>query len=157
MLHRFPAGSSWKCIRHQDSIRQFLKVSDLTFVAAKRSNCTRMGKMDSNIRQIGDMFCTMSSTLMLRTTEESTGTFALESLLASKEGHTQQELSTLYARPLPPDPGEVECFHVSGPSWAPAWPSSWPGFPVHLVCFVLETIRTGAMRLYCTVLPEFST
>ena len=50
-LHRFPAGSSWKCIRRQHKMCQFLKVFGLAFIKAKRSNCTRAGWLDSNTRR----------------------------------------------------------------------------------------------------------
>ena len=48
--HRFVAGCFWKCIQRQHKICQFLKVSGLAFIEAKRSNCTRAGQLDSNTR-----------------------------------------------------------------------------------------------------------
>ena len=53
-LHRFPAGSSWKYLRRQHEIRQFLKVSGLAFSEAQRSICTRAGLLDSNTRRNRD-------------------------------------------------------------------------------------------------------
>ena len=94
-LHRFLAGSSWECNRRQYKIRQILEVSGLAFIEAQRSNCTKSGRLDSNIRRKGDTVlpCPQHSRSQPQQKSRQEHLYSSSSLFASEQSHSQQELS----------------------------------------------------------------
>ena len=106
------------------------QVFGLAFIEAKRSNCTRAGRLGSNSRRnrnIGLYHVLDTHARSHRRNNRDVSTRARASLNWSRTTFNKDCRRDLFLQIWE----RLRAFHASDPS-APVWPSSWPGVPVRL-------------------------